>query len=109
MGEGVAVEEGFEMQTNANEYTKQAEDFLTAHKLTFEVALIGSDCPMFCEDQEKKREMNKVNVYPRKSHIHGKHYRCTFKRENGERFEVDFWNSYADEEFNAIGTKGYQL
>ena len=54
-----------------NEYHKQAEDFLTKHGFTFKAVLIGSDCPLFCADAEKQRNMGKVNTYPRKTHIHG--------------------------------------
>lgn len=86
-----------------SEYTKQAEEFLTTNSITFSAALIGSDCPQFCEDARKGIDMDKVNTYPRKTHIHGKHYRCTLARSNKSTvaFTVDFWNSYNDEEFNA--------
>lgn len=92
-----------------SEYTKQAEEFLTANSITFSASLIGSDCPQFCEDARKGIDMGEVNTYPRKTHIHGKHYRCTFNRSNAPTnapFVVDFWNSYADEEFNAKSLKG---
>ncbi|MDE2020999.1 MAG: hypothetical protein KGJ13_11735 [Patescibacteria group bacterium] len=98
------------------DYQKQGEDFLTRHGLTFKAVLIGSDCPRFCEDAQKMQKMDEINTFPRRSHIHGKHYLCTISRqpersEFAERFGkpkvedrpfvVDFWNSYADEEFNA--------
>ena len=91
-----------------NEYEKQANDFLARHNMTFSAVLIGSDCPRFCEDAAKMKNMNEVNHFPRRSHIHGKHYRCTITRPNkeahGGRVEVsfDFWNSYADEENNWV-------
>jgi hypothetical protein len=95
------------------EYEASAQEFLTANGITMSVALIGSDCPPFCDDAAKQKDMDKVNTYPRKTHIHGKHYRVTFRRpawraDTKERwtvepaFVLDFWNSYADEEFNAI-------
>lgn len=107
------------MTTN---YVKQADDLLVEFGVTFSAVLIGSDCPPFCEDAAKRRELDKVNVYPRKSHIHGKHYRCIFTRPQREYslnrgnpeyfpvapFVVDFWNSYADEEFNALGSRDFR-
>lgn len=118
----------------AMDYQKQANELLAKFGVTFQATLIGSDCPPFCEDAKHGREMDKVDVYPRKSHVHGNHYRCTFTRTNAVRptccykhgnqlgyddhgwclaqFEaslpappkptliVDFWNSYADAEFN---------
>jgi hypothetical protein len=91
-----------------SEYTKQAEDFLTRHNLTFRATLVGSDCPRFCEDATKSQKMDEVNKYPRKSHIHGKHYNCQIARKDGGQISFDFWNSYADEEFNALGCKDYR-
>lgn len=87
--------------THANDYRKQAADFLTLHSIEFRAVLIGSDCPAFCEDAEKGNDMDAVNTYPRRTHIHGKHYRCTFSRKGQGHFSVDFWNSYADEAHNA--------
>lgn len=84
------------------DYEKQAQDFCDKHGITFSVVLIGDDCPMFCTDREHGRDMDKVNVFPRKVHIHGKHYRATFTREGAKPLVVDFWNSYADEEENAF-------
>jgi len=97
------------MQT-VTDYEKQAEDFLSRHSLTFAAVLVGSDCPKFCEDAAKGKDMDKTSVYPRKSHIHGKHYRCTILRRKASASAVvfDFWNSYADEEFNALGDKHYR-
>lgn len=53
--------------------------------------------------------MDLVDSYPRKSHIHGKHYRCTFSAKGRGHLAIDFWSSYADEEFNALGSKKYQM
>lgn len=107
---------GYEMITKIeSEYEKAAREFLESHGITFTAVLIGSDCPRFCEDAAKGVDMDKVSTFPRKTHIHGKHYRCTFSRvkpgtENYNQFsrdaarlklDIDFWNSYADEEFNA--------
>jgi len=94
----------------ATDYQKQAADFLAAHGLTFSAVLIGSDCPRFCEDAAKGKDMGQVNTYPRRTHIHGKHYRCTFNRDPKANVSpsmqrhliIDFWNSYADEEFNYL-------
>ena len=61
------------------DYKKQAEEFLTKHRIKFSAVLIGSDCPPFCPDAKAQKDMDKVDMYPRKTHIHGKHYRCTFK------------------------------
>ena len=98
-----------------NEYEKQANDFLARHNMTFSAVLIGSDCPRFCEDAAKMKNMGEVNHFPRKSHIHGKHYRCTISRPckeaHGGRVEVsfDFWNSYAEEERNFFVAMGRPL
>ena len=68
--------------------------------MEFRAVLIGSDCPMFCEDAHKGIDMDKVNTYPRRTHIHGKHYRCTLQRNArpSEPFVLDFWNSYHTED-----------
>ncbi len=84
------------------DYTKQAEDFLTRHNLEFRAVLIGNDCPGFCSDAEKDIDMDKVDTYPRRTHIHGKHYRCTFSGSGRGHVAFDFWSSYADEEKNAF-------
>lgn len=87
-----------------NEYDKQAQDFLDKAGIKFSTTLIGSDCPKFCEDAKKGNAMNDVDTYPRRTHIHGKHYRCTFVR-GLKTLAIDFWNSYADEEQNCC-TRG---
>lgn len=61
-----------------NQYEKQANEFLSANGIEFRAVLIGDDCPPFCEDAQHDRDMNNVNTFPRKTHIHGKHYRGTF-------------------------------
>ena len=99
------------MQTD---YIKQADDFLTKHDLKFSAVLIGNDCPKFCEDAAKHKDMDLVDRFPRRSHIHGKHYRCIFTKPDttpgynsaargalDKHLIIDFWNSYADEEYNA--------
>jgi hypothetical protein len=91
-----------------SEYTEQAENFLKAHGLEFRSVLVGDDCPKFCEDAQAGRDMDKVNTFPRKSHIHGKHYRCTISGTDRGHVAFDFWNSYADEEFNALGSPEYR-
>ena len=85
-----------------SEYTKQADDFLVKNNLEFRAVLVGSDCPRFCEDSLAERDMDKTDTFPRKTHIHGKHYRCTISGKNREHITFDFWNSYADEEFNYV-------
>lgn len=84
------------------DYQKQALDFLTRHNLEFRAVLVGDDCPPFCEDVARDRDMDKVNVFPRKTHIHGRHYRCTISGANRGHVSFDFWNSYADSEENAF-------
>jgi len=91
-----------------SEYTEQAEQFLKESGLEFRAVLVGDDCPRSCEDAEKMRDMDKVNTFPRRTHIHGKHYRCTISGEGRGHVVFDFWNSYADEEFNALGSKAYR-
>lgn len=83
-----------------NEYEKQANDFLAAHGLEFRVVLVGDDCPPFCEDARADRDMDKLNTFPRRTHVHGKHYRCTFSGQGRGHLGVDFWNSYQDEAIN---------
>lgn len=89
-----------------SEYTKQAEDFLQKHELEFRAVHIGNDCPTFCKDHDEMRDMDKLNTFPRKSHIHGHHYRITISRKGRGHFTVDFWNSYADEEQNYFCSGG---
>jgi hypothetical protein len=83
-----------------SEYTQQAEDFLKKHNLEFRVVLIGNDCPKFCEDARKDVDMDKVNTFPRRTHLHGKHYRCTISGQGRGHVSFDFWNSYQDELIN---------
>lgn len=83
-----------------SEYTEKAENFLKAHGLEFRSVLVGDDCPKFCADAQAGRDMDKVNTFPRKTHIHGKHYRCTISGAERGHVSFDFWNSYADEEWN---------
>ena len=90
------------------DYQKQATDFLAASGLEFRAVLIGDDCPTFCEDKIAEWDMDKINVFPRKTHIHGKHYRCTISGKNRGHVSFDFWNSYADEEYNTLGSKEYR-
>lgn len=99
-----------------SEYTRQAEELLKSWGMTFKAELVGADCPQFCEDAIAQKDMDKVQQFPRKTHIHGKHYRCTFtaprpwgheaQQDTGRwqlpTFVVEFWNSYADEEYNAL-------
>jgi hypothetical protein len=87
-----------------SEYTEQAEEFMRKHGLTFRAVHIGSDCPTFCTDREKGIAMDQIDVFPRKTHIHGHHYQCTISGRDRKDFTIDFWNSYADENHNdAIG------
>jgi|SRR5215831_4346119 len=79
------------------DYVKQV---LAEFGLEFRAVLVGNDCPGFCEDALKDRAMDEVDTYPRKTHIHGKHYRCTISGKGRGHVGFDFWNSYADEERN---------
>jgi len=85
-----------------SEYTELAWDFLKRSGLDFRAVLVGSDCPMHCEDAQNERDMDKLDTFPRKTHIHGKHYRCTISGKDRGHVTFEFWNSYADEEFNAF-------
>lgn len=80
-----------------SEYTEAADKFLTDRALEFRAVLIGSDCPTFCKDAAMDRDMGLVNTFPRPTHIHGKHYRCTISGAGRGHVSFDFWNSYADE------------
>lgn len=84
-----------------SEYTKAVDTYLAEIGVTMAFRLIGDDCPTFCEDRGKYT--NEIGVYPRKHHIHGRHYIVSFFREGGKKqFSTDFWNSYQDEETNAF-------
>lgn len=103
-----------------SEYQKAAEDFLKRHSITFSQEFVGKDCPIFCGDAIKRIDMDKTATFPRKTHIHGYHYRCTFTKPTppgdlANRMDpayhgpvsvrpliIDFWNSYADEEYNCL-------
>jgi hypothetical protein len=82
------------------DYQKHAARFLLDAGLEFRAVLVGSDCPTFCEDAAKEIDMDKIDVFPRRTHIHGKHYRCTISAKDRGHVSFDFWNSYADEEQN---------
>lgn len=100
------------MQTS--EYHAHANSLLESFGVSFSSTLVGDDCPRFCEDKRKDRDMDKLNTWPRKTHVHGKHYRVSFTRDK-QTVSFDFWNSYADEFHNwAIKTRlpfasSYQL
>lgn len=103
-----------------SEYQTAAEEFLKRHNITFSQEFVGKDCPLFCDDALKRIDMDKLSAFPRKAHIHGYHYRCTFTKapppnDLANRMDqayrgkvsvrplvIDFWNSYADEEFNYL-------
>lgn len=85
-----------------SQHQEQANQFMAANGLEFRAVLVGDDCPTFCEDALADKDMDKINVYPRKTHIHGKHYRCTISAKGRGHFSIDFWNSYADCEENAF-------
>ncbi len=96
------------MQTS--EFEKQATELLAKFGVHFVAELIGNDCPRFCDDALADRDMDKLETFPRKTHIHGKHYRCFLNRQATTKTVCfDFWNSYADEEFNALGTQAHRL
>lgn len=82
------------------DYQKQGTDFLTKHNLEFRAVHIGSDCPTFCEDAQNMKDMDKLETFPRKSHVHGQHYHITISAKGRGHFTIDFWNSYADEFHN---------
>jgi hypothetical protein len=85
-----------------SEYTEKADKFLADAGLEFRAVLVGNDCPAYCSDAEKDIDMDKLDIYPRRTHIHGKHYRCTISRKDRGHVSFDFWNSYSDSEFNYI-------
>lgn len=86
-----------------SEYTEQAERFIRENGLEFRAVFVGRDCPMFCEDEGKEPY---PDVFPRKTHIHGAHYRCTISRKGKGHVSFDFWNSYQDEERNWLIKEG---
>ena len=85
-----------------NQYEEVANKFCEESGIEFSVFLVGNDCPRFCNDARKGIDMNKVNQFPRQTHIHGKHYRYTLRKSGQVSKELtgDFWNSYNDEEDN---------
>ena len=92
-----------------SEYTEKADQFLAKSGIEFRAVLVGSDCPTFCEDAAAERDMDKVDTFPRRTHIHGKHYRCTFSAKGRGHLSIDFWNSYADEEQNYYCSRGRNM
>jgi len=60
----------------SNEYTQQADSFLSAHGIRFTATMTADNkCPLFCDGK----------------HMHGNRHRVTFSRD-GERFQLFFWN-----------------
>ena len=86
-----------------NQYETHAQSLLDSMGVRMETVLIGSDCPIFCTDKGKPG----ATVYPRRNHIHGKHYQVTLKR-GSKSVTFDYWNSYRDEE-NGVLIKGRRL
>jgi len=87
-------------------YEKDADDALLKMGVAFSTMLVGSDCPRFCKDAEEQRDMDKVDVYPRKTHIHGKHYRCTFTRYHFSPLQLSMLGSLQSSEWV---TRNYTL
>ena len=83
------------------EYRKSVDDLLEALNVKFEASDMGHSCPPFCNDKNKPNPKS----FPRKTHIHGKHYQCIFSRDN-KTFAVDFWESYAMAQSNALALTG---
>lgn len=85
-------------------YNERVAAYLEKIGVEFKVELLGNDCPRWCEQKGK----GGADVFPRREHIHGKHYLVTFRRPSNvgrtgmhyKAFTMDFWNSYKDEEFN---------
>jgi len=92
-----------------SEYVKQGREFLERNGIEFRAVMIGNDCPKFCSDALKQIDMDKVDTFPRKTHIHGKHYRCTFSCKGRGHISIDFWNSYSDAEFNWARKNAHDL
>lgn len=84
--------------TTIEQYRTPIDDLLESSGIKFYAKLIGDDCPIFCEDKGKHTE--DIGQFPRKTHIHGQHWRATFTRLQKEPFVVDYWNSYHDTEYN---------
>lgn len=83
------------------DYQQKVEDFLVKHGIKFTITFIGNDCPAFCEDARAGKDMSLVGTFPRRSHIHGRHYRCELLKKDYFVY-FDFWNSYRNEELNYI-------
>lgn len=91
-----------------SEYTEQAEKFMLDAGLEFRAVYVGEDCPAYCGDAAKDRAMSDIGKFPRRTHIHGNHYRVTLSRKDRGHFTIDFWNSYSDEEENFFSS-GYHI
>jgi hypothetical protein len=65
-----------------SEYTKQANDFLANHGITFKATMTPDNkCPLFCDGK----------------HMHGNRHQVTLTRkEDKSRFTLMFWNSKND-------------
>lgn len=62
------------------DYEKEAEDFLARHNIKFKATLGVTKCPLWCDSK----------------HIHGDHYRISFKAPDRKSFNLSFWNSFND-------------
>lgn len=73
-----------------SEYNKTIQRYLDEWGVKFSVKLIGDACPPFCEDKGKPG----IGEFPRKTHIHGQHWRYTFYRQGKDNLSSEFWDSY---------------
>ena len=91
------------------EYEDRVNAFLLKARVQFEVKRIGVECPKWCEDKAKDSGIS-VEIFPRKTHIHGAQHRARFYRDHSPLkaqydppdLVIDFWNSYADEEHRFV-------
>jgi hypothetical protein len=84
---------------------KEARELLESLSVSMDVKLVGDNCPPFCPDHGKY--FDEIGVYPRKHHVHGKHYVVRLKR-GDQTFITDFWSSYTAEEYRALGCQKYR-
>jgi len=100
----LTLTEGMTIMTDT--YTKPVDDFLSSRDIHFSTQLIGDDCPRYCVDQSEPG----IGTFPRKTHIHGQHWRITFGRggrfilKGSISFVVDYWDSYNDAEYRWLRT-----
>lgn len=103
------------MNMSVEQLSESVDRLLAGLFITSKIIKLGDSCPPFCEDQGKPG----IGIFPRKTHIHGKHYRLELQRaasnekQHGPFTQMDFiavgfWDCYRNAELEVLGCECYR-